>query len=105
MSAHGWLAIMPFVLGCAIALAVPTMLALAGDRYPGNMSALFGLLLTLLQVGGIALPSAIGFIADRSGLRLGVSLIAFSCLVVALLVRMALHKDQVESSSTSEETA
>jgi hypothetical protein len=65
VSAHGWLAVMPFVLGCAIALAVPTMLALAGDRYPGNMSALFGLLLTLLQVGGIALPSAIGFISDR----------------------------------------
>ena len=105
ISAHGWLAIMPFVLGCAIALAVPTMLALAGDRYPGNMSALFGLLLTLLQVGGIALPSAIGFIADRGGLRLGVSLIAFSSLVVALLVRMAFDKDQVESSSTSEETA
>jgi MFS transporter, OFA family, oxalate/formate antiporter len=96
---------MPFVLGCAIALAVPTMLALAGDRYPGNMSALFGLLLTLLQVGGIALPSAIGFTSDRAGLRIGVSLIAVSCLLVALLVRMALHKDQVESSSTSEETA
>jgi fucose permease len=105
VSEHGWLAVMPFVLGCAIALAVPTMLALAGDRYPGNMSALFGLLLTLLQVGGIALPSAIGLISDRGGLRLGVSLIAFSCLLVALLVRGSMHKDQVESSSTSEETA
>jgi len=100
-----WLAVMPFVIGCAIALVVPTMLALAGDRYPGNMSALFGLLLTLLQVGGIALPAAIGFISDRVGVRPGVSLIAFSCLVVALLARPAPHKDRVESSSTSEETA
>lgn len=105
VGAHGWLAVMPFVVGCAIALVVPTMLALAGDRYPGNMSALFGLLLTLLQVGGIALPTAIGFIADRAGLRAGVSLIAFSCLFVALLVRLAPHEDRVESSSTSEETA
>jgi fucose permease len=100
-----WLAVMPFVIGCAIALVVPTMLALAGDRHPGNMSALFGLLLTLLQVGGIALPVAIGFVSDRAGLRPGVSLVAVSCLVVALLVRLAPHADQVESSSTSEETA
>jgi fucose permease len=69
------------------------------------MSALFGLLLTLLQVGGIALPAAIGFIADRAGLRAGVSIIALSCLLVALLVRLTPHADQVESSSTSEETA
>jgi MFS transporter, FHS family, glucose/mannose:H+ symporter len=105
VGAHEWLAVMPFVIGCAIALVVPTMLALAGDRYPGNMSALFGLLLTLLQVGGIALPAAIGFIADRAGLRAGLSLIAFSSLFVALFVRLAPREDRVESSSTSEETA
>jgi len=105
VGAHVWLAVMPFLIGCAIALVVPTMLAHAGDRYPGNMSALFGLLLTLLQVGGIALPAAIGVISDRAGLRPGVSLIAFSCLCVALLVWLARHADQVESSSTSEETA
>jgi len=100
-----WLAVMPFVVGCAIALVVPTMLALAGDRYPGHPGALFGLLLTLLQVGGIALPAAIGFVADRAGLRPGMFLIVFSCLLVALLVRLSTHEDQVESSSTSEETA
>ena len=105
VGAHVWLAVMPFLIGCAVALVVPTMLAHAGDRYPGNMSALFGLLLTLLQVGGIALPAAIGVIADRAGLRPGVSLIALSCLCVALLVWLARHADQVESSSTSEETA
>ncbi len=105
VGAHVWLAVMPFLIGCAVALVVPTMLAHAGDRYPGNMSALFGLLLTLLQVGGIALPAAIGVISDRAGLRPGVSLIAFSCLCVALLVWLARHADQVESSSTSEETA
>ena len=105
VGAHVWLAVMPFLIGCAVALVVPTMLAHAGDRYPGNMSALFGLLLTLLQVGGIALPAAIGVIADRAGLRPGVSLIALSCLCVALLVWLARPADQVESSSTSEETA
>jgi fucose permease len=100
-----WLAVLPFVIGLAIALAVPTMLALAGDRYPGHAGALFGLLLTLLQVGGIAMPAAIGFISDWAGLRAGLSLIAFSCVAIALLIRLALREDQVESSSTSEETA
>jgi fucose permease len=100
-----WLAVLPFVIGFAIALCVPTMLALSGDRYPGHPGALFGLLLTLLQVGGIAMPAAIGFVSDRAGLRLGLSLIAFSCVAVAVLVRMAPRRDQVESSSTSEETA
>jgi DHA1 family bicyclomycin/chloramphenicol resistance-like MFS transporter len=100
-----WLAVMPFIIGFAIALVVPTMLAHAGDRYPGHPGALFGLLLTLLQVGGIALPAAIGFLSDRAGLRPGLSLIAFSCLFVALFVRLSLHKDRIESSSTSEETA
>jgi fucose permease len=66
---------------------------------------LFGLLITLLQVGGIAMPAAIGVVSDRAGLRLGLSLIAFSCVAVALLVGMAPRRDQVESSSTSEETA
>ena len=102
---HAWLGVMPFVIGCAIALVVPTMLALAGDRYPGHSGALFGLLLTLLQVGGIALPAAIGFISDRAGLRPGLSLVAFSCLLVALIVRLSKNEDRVESSSTSEETA
>ena len=97
---HAWLGVMPFVIGCAIALVVPTMLALAGDRYPGHPGALFGLLLTLLQVGGIALPAAIGFISDRAGLRPGLSLVAFSCLFVALIVRLSKNEDQVESSST-----
>ena len=99
--AQGWLAISPFVIGFSIALIVPTTLALAGDRYPGNTGALFGLLLTLLQVGGIALPATIGLVSDRAGLRPGVSVIALSCLCIAGVVRLALHRDQVESGSTS----
>jgi AAHS family benzoate transporter-like MFS transporter len=103
--AHDWLAVMPFVIGMAIALVVPTMLAFAGDRYPGNPGALFGLLLTLLQIGGIAVPAAIGFIADRAGLRPGLSIVVVSCLSVAALVRLSLRADRLESGSTSEETA
>jgi fucose permease len=74
----------PFVIGVAIALVVPTLLALAGDRYRGNSGALFGLLLTLLQVGGIALPAAIGVVSDEAGLPIGLSLIVMSSLGVAV---------------------
>jgi MFS transporter, DHA1 family, multidrug resistance protein len=83
------LAIGPFVIGIAIGLIVPTTLALSGDRYPGNTAALFGLLLTLLQIGGIALPAAIGVVADRGGLRHGLSIIVVSCLCVAGATHLA----------------
>ena len=99
------LAVSPFFIGVAIALVVPTTLAMSGDRHPGNPGALFGLLLTLLQVGGIALPVTIGFVADRAGLRPGLSIVAVSCLCVAGLVRLAFRGDRLESGSTSEETA
>jgi MFS transporter, DHA1 family, multidrug resistance protein len=100
-----WIAVLPFVVGCAIALIVPTTLALSGDRYPGNTGALFGLLITLLQVGGIALPAAIGFVSDRAGLRPGLSIVVLSYLCVAGTVSLALRRDGLESGSTSEETA
>ncbi|HLG59973.1 MAG TPA: MFS transporter [Vicinamibacterales bacterium] len=81
------LAVGPFAIGVAIALIVPTSLALAGDRYPGNAGTLFGLLLTLAQVGGIALPAAIGLVSDRAGLHAGLSLLVLSGLGVALVMR------------------
>ena len=105
VGAREWLAVGPFVIGFAIALVVPTTLALSGDRHPGNTGALFGLLLTLVQVGGIALPATIGFVSDRAGLRVGLSVVALSYVCVAGVVRLALHRDRLESGSTSEETA
>jgi MFS transporter, AAHS family, benzoate transport protein len=105
LRAEAWLVVSPFVIGFAIALVVPTTLALAGDRYPGNTGALFGLLLTLVQVGGIAVPASIGFISDRAGLRAGLVVIVVSCLCIAGFVWLVLRGDRVESGSTSEETA
>ena len=100
VGAHEWVAVGPFVIGFAIALVVPTTLALSGDRHPGHTGALFGLLLTLVQVGGIALPATIGFVSDRAGLRPGLSVVVLSYLCVAAAVWLALHRDRVESGST-----
>jgi fucose permease len=77
------LMVAPFAIGVAMALVIPTTLALAGDRYRVNSGALFGLLLTLLQIGGIALPAAIGFVSDLAGLRAGMSIIAASSVCIA----------------------
>ena len=80
------LAFMPFCLGMALALVMPTALALAGERYPGSPGVLFGVLLTLAQVGGMALPAAIGAVAERAGIRAGLTLVAGSCALVVLSV-------------------
>lgn len=79
----------PFVIGVAIAVIVPTSLAFAGDRHPGNPGTLFGALLTLAQVGGIVLPALIGAVAERAGVRAGLSILGLNCLLVAVVAGRA----------------
>jgi fucose permease len=76
--------VMPFAAGVAIALIVPTALALGGDRFPGNEGALFGLLLTTAQIGGMTMPALIGTVADRSSLDMGVAVMAVASAGVAV---------------------
>jgi fucose permease len=89
------LAVIPFAIGMAMALVMPTALALAGDRYPGNPGTLFGMLLTLAQIGGIVLPASIGWIADAAGARAGMSLIVVSYGVIGVVI--TLFRRQVAS--------
>jgi len=82
------LAVSPFAIGVAIALVMPTSLALAGERMPGSSpGTLFGALLTLAQVGGMVLPASIGLMAERFGVRVGFGLLIVSCAMVVLIVR------------------
>ena len=87
----------PFAAGVAIGVVLATSLALAGDRYPGNSGSLFGLLLTMAQVGGIVLPPLIGVVAEAMGLRLAMSLAVLNGLAIAVLAWLA--APQVESRS------
>jgi fucose permease len=83
------LAVLPFLIGMAMALVVPTALALAGDRFSGNGGTLFGALLTLAQIGGIVLPASVGFVAEAAGTRAGISLICASYAgIVVILLRL-----------------
>jgi fucose permease len=76
----------PFVVGMAMALVVPTSLALAGERLPGNPGMLFGALLTLAQVGGMAVPAAVGLIAQTAGVRIGLAILVGTCGLIAVTV-------------------
>jgi fucose permease len=77
----------PFIIGMAIALVLPTSLALAGERVAGSPGTLFGTLLTLAQVGGMVLPASIGLVAERAGVRPGLALLIASCAAIAMVVR------------------
>lgn len=78
------IAIAPFLISASIAVVMPTSLALAAERYPGHTGTLIGLLLTLSQIGGIAVPSSIGVVADARGVRAGMSLLVATCVLAAV---------------------
>lgn len=81
----GLLAIAPFTVGLAIAIVMPTTLALAGERYRAHAGTLFGILLTLAQVGAIVLPAAVGVVGEYSGVRAGMSILMVNNLLVAAI--------------------
>jgi len=70
---------------------MPTSLALAGERIRGNPGALFGVLLTVAQVGGIVLPASIGLVAEQTSVRLGLSLLVVSFGAITLIVRRVMR--------------
>jgi fucose permease len=84
----GWLLLIgPFAIGLAIAIVVPTTLALAGERFSVNAGALFGMLLTLAQIGGMVVPGVVGVAAEWFGLKVGMSLVALNGVLIALVMR------------------
>jgi MFS family permease len=82
------LAVTPFLIGVALSIVMPTVLAIAGESFAGNAGTLFGLLLTMAQVGGIAAPAVIGAVAEVLGVRAGLLVVAANALVVAGVTRL-----------------
>lgn len=79
---HWVLAAAPFAIGAAIGIIVPTSLALGGERLQGNAGTLFGLLLTMAQVGGMTAPAIVGALAERWSIRVGLSLLVVNSLAI-----------------------
>jgi fucose permease len=72
--------------GFAIAPMAPTTLSLAGDRYQKNTGAVFGLLLSLGQLGGMILPWSVARVAVTAGFRGGILVSCAGGVLMTLLL-------------------
>ena len=80
----------PLVLGGVVLLAglavgplAPTIVSVAGDRYPRQMGAAIGLLLSAAQVGGMVMPWLTGRATIEYGYRAGLIVPALAAAGVA----------------------
>ncbi len=62
------------------------MLAVTADRWPHGGASMFAVLAAFGNAGGIVMPWLVGWIADRSDLRLGLAMSAVAPLLMAPLV-------------------
>jgi MFS family permease len=85
------LAVAPFLIGVAIAIIMPTSLALGAECYPQNAGTLFGILLTVAQAGAIALPAIIGVVAEAAGVRTAMAILTVNNLAVAAICARAMR--------------
>jgi len=72
------LGLVVLLTGLAIAPMAPTALSVAGDRYEQNTGAVFGLLLSLGQLGGMIIPWSVARVAGSAGFRTGI-LVSCAC--------------------------
>ncbi|MGA8531842.1 MAG: MFS transporter [Acidobacteriaceae bacterium] len=75
------------VIGLGISAIYPTVLGLAGERFPGETGTAFGAIIALSLVGGTAGPLLGGYAISHSGLSL-LWIPAISAVVIGLLITM-----------------
>lgn len=83
------LGIAVFVAGFAVGPMAPTIVSVAGDRYPRQMGAAIGLLLSIAQLGGIVLPWLTGRATVAYGYRVGIMVPALAALGIAIGTALA----------------
>jgi fucose permease len=74
-------------IGLAVSGLWPSVLALAGDRFPAAGASMFSLLSSAGGMGCVIGPLAIGLVADRWGLRWGMAALTVAPLGVVLFQR------------------
>lgn len=79
------------VAGFAIGPLAPTLVSVAGDRYPHQMGAAIGLLLSVAQLGGVLLPWLTGRATIAYGYRTGLAVPALAVLGIAIGTAIAWH--------------
>jgi nitrate/nitrite transporter NarK len=83
----------PLTLGAAVLLTglalspmAPTTLSVAGDRYERNTGVVFGLLLSVGQLGGMIIPWSVARVAGGAGFRAGILVACASGTAMTLLI-------------------
>ena len=79
------------VAGLAVGPMAPTIVSVAGDRYPRQMGAAIGLLLSVAQLGGMVLPWLTGRATIAYGYRIGLVVPAIAALGIACGTAMVWH--------------
>ena len=88
-------------MGLAVSCLWPSMLATTADRFPRGGASMFGMLAAFGNFGGIFMPWAIGAIADRTTMPLGLAATTLCpVLMAALLLSM---RRQATSKGTKHE--
>jgi fucose permease len=97
-SASTWnaLAVSVFAAGFSVGPLAPTIIAVAGDRYPQQSGLVIGVLISVAQLGAVLLPWIAGRVAIYQGFRAAMlvpvaAAIALALSAGALRVRRALQ--------------
>jgi fucose permease len=85
VSAQSWdmLAVAVFATGFAIGPIAPTIISVAGDRYPTQSGLAIGVLLSMSQLGGMLLPWITGRVAIVEGFRVAMLVPLVSAIVLS----------------------
>lgn len=73
------------ITGAGFASIFPTTLGLAGAKFEGDAGTVFGILIAIALTGGMTLPWAVGQVAQAFGLRTGLVLSAWACMMILVL--------------------
>jgi MFS transporter, FHS family, glucose/mannose:H+ symporter len=90
--------------GLAVAPVAPTIIAVGGDRYERNTGAVFGVMLSLGQLGGVILPYTVGAVAQATTFRQAMLVPAVSSLVTTVLIVLLWRRTRPPRPRAQEET-
>lgn len=80
----GALAVAVFAAGFAVGPLAPTIIAVAGDRYPQQSGLAIGVLVAVAQIGAVVLPWITGRVAIANGFRAAMLVPLAAAIVLSL---------------------
>lgn len=93
------------LVGASFAPIYPTVLGIAGDRYPQISGTVFGMLFSLGITGGMTFPWVIAQISERLGMRAGMLLPVAGAAVICVLAGRILVRDKRAARTTAQARA